>query len=90
MKGLVIFAALSGFFSPAYAQLKIMPNEYAEQYCMLRRNGVSGKEAMATAIRGSSVNGYAATVTIDGQEIGIDVLAAVEATHNLCPHLMRP
>lgn len=90
MKKLIIFVAVSGLFSPAYAQLKILPNLYADQYCMLRRNGVSPTEAMATAIRGSSVNGYAAKVTINGKLIGVDILAAVEATHDLCPHLMTP
>lgn len=82
--------AVTTFATPAYANLEILPNLYADKYCMFRRNGVARDEAIKTAIHEASIYGNPQKVLIKGQQIGVDVLAAVEAVERMCPELMQP
>lgn len=90
MKRTIITLAALASFVPAvqaqqYSNYKILPNLYASMYCSLRQSGVSKQEAIDAAVAESMIKERVAYVTVNGKQIGSDVIIAAKAVRALCP-----
>ena len=77
------------FASSFKTEYRVLPNLYADQYCRLRRMGVSREEAIDAAVSENMVPGSASSVTINGKIFSVDVIESVAAVERLCPAYLK-
>lgn len=87
---LIMLATIGATTAPVFAQTRILPSLFAQQYCSLRGLGIGNDEAINTAVKNSSVAGRSTTIVFKGKEMGSDVIAGVDAIIDRCPELMKP
>ena len=90
MKPLFIAVASAiAFAVPAQADLVLLPNLWAKQFCELRAAGVSEDGAIEAATEYASIDGTPIEVTMeDGSTIDADVIQALNAAQDRCPQFL--
>ena len=82
----IVTAVLLGAFAPAaWADLILLPNLFAKEYCQMRQMGVNHEQALEVAVRESAIDGTPIKVTIDGRTYDADVIKANRAALERCP-----
>ncbi len=82
----IVTAVLLGAFAPAaWADLILLPNLFASEYCTMRSYGVNHDEALEVAVRESAIDGTPVKVTINGKTYDADVIKANRAAMERCP-----
>ena len=73
------------FTTPALADYVILPYLFADEYCSLRKIGVSHDDALTAAASESLVEGKPIPITVDGIETTADIVKALRVQQEICP-----